>query len=228
MNNEKISIQQLLEAGVHFGHKTNQWNPKMLPYIYTEKNKTHILDLVQSVKFLKEANFYCTEAAKKNKTFIFIGTKIQASKIIEKEAKKCNSFYINERWLGGMLTNWVTLKKRINYLKVLEAEENNKNFDLLPKKETALKLKTLEKLRRNLEGVKTMTKLPDIAIIIDSIYENTALKECRRLKIPVISIIDTNCDPDTINIPIPGNDDSIKSIKIILESLSDSICQGQN
>lgn len=223
-----ITLAQLLEAGVHFGHKAYRWNPKMFPYIYTERNNIHILDLVQSAQLLKEANKYIYSASKQEKTFLFIGTKRQASAIIAQEAIRANSFYINHRWLGGMLTNWVTLKSRIGRLKVLEQQEVDGQLDIMPKKEAILCRKELEKLRKHLNGVKEMTNLPDIAIVVDQKRELTAVRECRALGIPIISILDTNCDPDLIDIPIPGNDDAIRSIKLILHSLADNIIEGQN
>ena len=222
-----ISLSQLLEAGVHFGHKAYRWNPKMFPYIYSEVNNIHILDLVQSATLLKEANNYLQLAAKEGKTFLFIGTKRQASTLIAQEAKRCDSFYVNHRWLGGMLTNWSTLKERIKYLKDLEKQEADDTFSLLTKKEAALRQKELKKLRRALDGIKTMPDLPDVAIIIDQKREMTAVRECRKLGIPIVSILDTNCDPDLVDIPIPGNDDAVRSIKLILKSLTDSIIAGQ-
>ena len=223
-----LSLAQLLQAGVHFGHKAYRWNPKMFPYIYTERNNIHILDLVQSVQFLKEANLFLESAAEQKKTFLFIGTKRQASSLIAQEAKRCNSFYVNHRWLGGMLTNWVTLKSRINRLKELEQQEADQVFDLLPKKEAALRKTELDKLRRQLNGVKNMKKLPDVAILVDQKREMTAIRECRKLGIPIVSILDTNCDPDLVDIPIPGNDDAVRSIKLILKSLTDSINLGRS
>lgn len=223
-----VTLAQLLEAGVHFGHKAYRWNPKMFPYIYTERNNIHILDLVQSAQLLKEANLYIKSAAEKDKIFLFVGTKRQASSLVAQEAKRSNSYYINHRWLGGMLTNWVTLKSRIDRLKTLEQEEADQVFNLLPKKEASLRRKELEKLRKHLNGVKDMERLPDVAIIIDQKREITAIKECRKLGIPIISILDTNCDPDLVDIPIPGNDDAVRSIKLILKSLTDSILEGKS
>ena len=223
-----ISLAQLLEAGVHFGHKAYRWNPKMFPYIYTERNNIHILDLIQSAQLLKEANLYVKLAAEKKKTFLFIGTKRQASALIAQEAKRSNSYYVNHRWLGGMLTNWITLKSRIERLKNLEEEEAAQLFNLLPKKEASLRRKELQKLRKHLEGVKDMEKLPDIAIIIDQKREITAIRECLKLKIPIVSILDTNCDPGLIDIPIPGNDDAVRSLKLILKSLTDNINFGRS
>nr|QXM17909.1 ribosomal protein S2 [Chaetoceros laevisporus] len=223
-----ITLAQLLEAGVHFGHKAYRWNPKMFPYIYTERNNIHILDLVQSAQLLKEANEYVKSEAGKDQIFLFVGTKRQASSLIAQEAKRCNSYYVNHRWLGGMLTNWVTLKSRIERLKTLEQEEVDQVFDLLPKKEASLRLKELEKLRKHLNGIKDMERLPDVAIIVDQKREMTAVRECRKLGIPIISILDTNCDPDLVDIPIPGNDDAVRSIKLILKSLADNINLGKS
>lgn len=222
-----ISLSQLLEAGVHFGHKAYRWNPKMFPYIYSEVNNIHILDLVQSATLLKEANFYLEAAAKEGKSFLFIGTKRQATTLIAQEAKRCEAFYVNNRWLGGTLTNWLTLKERIEYLKDLEKQEADNTFSLLTKKEAALRRKELRKLKPNLDGLKFMVNLPDVAIIIDQKREMTAVKECRKLGIPIVSILDTNCDPDLIDVPIPGNDDAVRSIKLILKSLTDSIIAGK-
>ena len=224
----EITLAQFLDAGVHFGHKAYRWNPKMFPYIYTERSNIHILDLVQSAQLLKQANKYVQLEAEKDKTFLFVGTKRQASSLIAQEAKRCGSYYVNHRWLGGMLTNWVTLKSRIERLKTLEQEEADQVFDLLPKKEASLRLKELEKLRKHLNGVKDMQRLPDVAIIVDQKREITAVRECRKLGIPIISILDTNCDPDLVDIPIPGNDDAVRSIKLILKSLSDNIISGKS
>ncbi len=224
----EITLAQLLEAGVHFGHKAYRWNPKMFPYIYTERNNIHILDLVQSAQLLKEANGYVQSEAAKNKIFLFVGTKRQATSLIAQEAKRCDSYYVNHRWLGGMLTNWVTLKSRIERLKTLEQQEVDQVFALLPKKEASLRLKELEKLRKHLNGIKEMERLPDVAIIVDQKREITAVRECRKLGIPIISILDTNCDPDLVDIPIPGNDDAVRSIKLILQSLVDNINLGKS
>lgn len=223
-----ISLSQLLEAGVHFGHKAHRWNPKMFPYIYSEINNIHILDLIQSATLLKNANQYLELAASEGKTFLFVGTKRQATTLIAQEAKRCNSYYVNHRWLGGMLTNWITVKERIERLKDLEKQEADGTFDLLTKKEVAIRRKELLKLRKHLDGIKTMSDLPAVAIIIDQKREMTAMSECRKLGIPIVSILDTNCDPDLVDIPIPGNDDAVRSIKLILNSLTDSILKGQS
>ena len=222
-----ISLSQLLEAGVHFGHKAYRWNPKMFPYIYNEINNIHILDLVQTATALKSANQYVKLASSQRKTFLFIGTKRQATTLIAHEAKRCNSYYINYRWLGGILTNWLTVKKRIERLIDLEKQDTDGTFNLLTKKEAALRRKELQKLSKQLTGIKKMNKLPDIAIIIDQKREMTAIAECRKLGIPIISILDTNCDPDLVDIPIPGNDDAVGSIKLILNSLTNNILAGQ-
>ena len=223
----KVSLKELLKAGVHFGHKINHWNPKMFPYIYNEKKNIHILDLVQSAVLLNKASKYLKKAASQKKTFIFIATKPQAARIIENEAKRCNSAYVNYRWVGGMLTNWKTMKKRIKRLKNLEEQSISGQFNVLTKKEASLCRKELQKLRIYLNGVKNLTKIPDIAIIIDQKREMMAVQECRRLNIPIVSILDTNCDPDLVDIPIPGNDDSFLSIQLIVDALVDSIVEGQ-
>ena len=222
-----VSLAELLEAGVHFGHKSYRWNPKMFPYIYSEINNIHILDLVQSATLLNEATKYLQQAATEGKTFLFIGTKRQASTLIAQEAKRCNSYYVNHRWLGGMLTNWSTLKGRIAQLKNLEQQEADNTFDLLTKKEASLRRKELQKLRKHLDGIKDMQRVPDIAIIVDQKREMTAIRECRKLGIPIVSILDTNCDPDLVDIPIPGNDDAVRSIKLILKILTSSIVNGK-
>jgi len=224
---DNTTLAQLLEAGVHFGHKADRWNPKMFPYIYTQRNKIHIIDLVQSAQLLKEANLYVRSAAEKEKIFLFVGTKRQASSLVAQEAQRCNSYYVNHRWLGGMLTNWVTLKSRILRLKSLEQEEADEVFTRLPKKEASLRKKELDKLRKHLNGIKNMERLPDVVIIVDQKREITAIRECRKLNIPIISILDTNCDPDLVDIPIPGNDDAVRSIKLILNSLTDNINLGR-
>ena len=222
-----ISLSELLEAGVHFGHKSYRWNPKMFPYIYNEINNIHILDLVQSATLLNKATKILKQYAEEEKTFLFIGTKRQASTLISQEAERCNSFYVNHRWLGGMLTNWTTLKGRIAKLKDLEQQEVDNTFDILTKKEASLRRKELEKLKKHLNGIKNMQKIPDVAIIVDQKREMTAIRECKKLGIPIVSILDTNCDPDLVDIPIPGNDDAVRSIKLILKALTDSINKGK-
>jgi small subunit ribosomal protein S2 len=222
----KVKLDQLFDAGVHFGHKANRWNPKMFPYIYAERDGIHILDLVQTSQLLNEACLFANTAAQKKKIFLFIGTNPQAAAIVAQEAENCDSYYVNYRWLGGMLTNWNTVKTRIERLKTLEQQEQNGILDLIPKKEAASVRKELEKLQNHLGGIKNMPSIPDIVIIIDQKRELTAIKEAISLNIPIISILDTNCDPNLVDIPIPGNDDSIGSIKLILKQLSQSIING--
>ena len=223
-----ISLSQLLEAGVHFGHKAHRWNPKMFPYIYSEVNNIHILDLVQSATLLKKAMRYLEKVAASDKNkILFVGTKRQVTTLIAQEAIRSDSYYVNHRWLGGMLTNWKTMRERIEKLKDLESQESQGTFELLTKKEAALRRKELAKLRKYLDGIKTMSSLPDVVIIIDQKREMTAIAECRKLGIPVVSILDTNCDPDLVDIPIPGNDDAVRSIKLILNALTDSIIKGK-
>ena len=222
-----VKLAQLLEAGVHFGHKAQRWNPRMFPYIYTERDGIHIIDLIQTTQLLSQACDFVQTAAEQGKTFLFVGTKRQATSLISEEAQRCNSYYINHRWLGGMLTNWVTMKTRITRLKELEKKEEEGIFEILPKKEAAKLKKELEKLRSHLNGVKTMTRIPDIIVIVDQKREATAINEASILKIPIVSILDTNCDPDLVDVPIPGNDDSMRSIKLLIQSLVDSILVGQ-
>ena len=198
----------------------------MNKYIYTQKKGIHILDLIQSARFLNDATNYQNKASSEGKTFLFIGTKRQASTLIAQEAKRCQSFYVNHHWLGGMLTNWSTLKERIKRLKSLEKQEADDIFSLLTKKEASLRRKELQKLRKHLDGIKDMQQLPDVAIIVDQKREMTAIRECRKLGIPIVSILDTNCDPNLIDVPIPANDDTISSIKYILMYLSDRISYG--
>ena len=223
-----ITLGELLDAGVHFGHQASRWNPKMFPYIYAEQNGIHVIDLVQTARLLTYAYEYVQKASQEKKTFLFVGTKRQASSIIEEEAKRCNSYYINHRWLGGILTNWSTVQKRIEYLKELDKKEEQGILDLLPKKEAALLRREHDKLRQNIGGLKEMTQVPDVVIIVDPKRENTALLECQKLGIPIISILDTNCDPNLVDIPIPANDDAVRSIKLILSKLADGILQGKN
>jgi small subunit ribosomal protein S2 len=221
-----IKIAQLLKAGVHFGHKTRRWNPKMFPYIYMEQNGIHILDLVQTSQLLQEACEFIYKASRQGKTFLFVGTKPQAADIIKTEALRANSFYVNHRWYGGLLTNWETVQGRIKTLIELEEQEQTL-FPTLPKKESSNLRKKLVKLQTQLGGVKKMGQIPDIVILIDQNYELTAVREAIKLQIPIVSIIDSNCNPDLIDVPIPGNDDAISSIQLILETLTDSICAGR-
>ena len=222
-----VTLGELLDAGVHFGHQASRWNPKMFPYIYAEQNGIHVIDLVQTARLLTHAYEYVRKAAYENKTFLFVGTKRQAARIVAEEAKKCESFYVNSRWLGGLLTNWSTVQTRVEYLKELDKKELDGEFDRLPKKEAALLRREHDKLRQNLDGIKTMTQIPDIVIVVDPKRENTAILECRKLGIQIISILDTNCDPNLVDIPIPANDDAVRSIKLVLSTLSDGIIAGR-
>jgi small subunit ribosomal protein S2 len=220
------TLAELLEAGVHFGHQSRRWNPKMFPYIYAERNGIHIIDLVQTSQLLTQACDFARASSEEGKKFLFVGTKRQASAVIAQEADRCGAYYVNQRWLGGILTNWFTIKTRVERLKDLENKEETGYLDQLPKKETAILRKELEKLRKNLNGIKYMKRLPDLVVIVDQRRENTAVQECRTLGIPIISILDSNCDPDLTDIHIPGNDDAIRSIKLIIGKLADSICEG--
>lgn len=223
-----ITLRELVEAGVHFGHQSSRWNPKMFPYIYTEQNGIHVIDLVQTARLLTHAYNYVQAAAKEKKTFLFIGTKRQASSTIAEEAKRSNTYYVNNRWLGGTLTNWSTVQLRVQYLKQLDKKEEDGLIERLPKKEAALLRREHEKLKHNLGGLREMTNIPDIAIVVDPKRESTAVAECRKLNIPIVAILDTNCDPNVADIPIPANDDAVRSIKLILSTLADGILFGKN
>lgn len=222
-----VTLGELLDAGVHFGHQSSRWNPKMFPYIYTEQNGIHVIDLVQTARLLSHAYNYVQKAAKEGKTFLFIGTKRQAANIIAEEAEKCGSFYVNNRWLGGTLTNWSTVQGRVDYLKDLNKREASGELDRLPKKEAALLRREHDKLKHNLGGLTEMVQVPDIAIVVDPKRESTAIAECKKLGITIISILDTNCDPAMVDIPIPANDDAVRSIKLIISTLSDAIITGK-
>lgn len=223
-----VSLPQLLESGVHFGHQTRRWNPKMDPYIFTSRNGVHIIDLVQTAQLMEEAYSYIREASENGQRFLFVGTKRQAAGIVAQEASRCGAYYINQRWLGGMLTNWATIKTRVERLKDLERREETGALDLLPKKEAAVLRRELEKLRKYLGGIKQMRRLPDAVLIVDQKREYNAVQECQKLGIPIISLLDTNCDPDVVDIPIPANDDAIRSIKLIVGRLADAIYEGRH
>ena len=222
-----VSLSELLEAGVHFGHQARRWNPKMFPYIYTERHGIHIIDLVQTAQLLNEANDLIKNLAADSKTFLFVGTKRQAASIIAEQALRSNSFYVNQRWLGGMLTNWHTIRSRVERLKTLEKQEESGVINQLPKKEAAHLRKELAKLKKHLDGIKNMKKIPDIVIIVDQKREATAIQECIKLGITTLCILDTNCNPDLVDIPIPANDDAIRSIKLIISKIADAILEGQ-
>ena len=222
-----ISMKQLLEAGVHFGHQTRRWNPKMKDYIFTERNGIYIIDLQKTVKKIEEAYNFIRDLAMEEKSVLFVGTKKQAQESIEQEAKRCDMFYVNQRWLGGMLTNFKTIQGRIARLRKIEQMELNGQFDLLPKKEVMqLKLEQ-EKLERNLGGIKEMKKLPGALFVVDPRKEHIAVSEARTLKIPIVAIIDTNCDPDEVDYPIPGNDDAIRAVKLITAKMADAVLEGR-
>nr|WOA02351.1 ribosomal protein S2 [Gloiopeltis furcata] len=222
-----VSLSELLEAGVHFGHQARRWNPKMFPYIYTERNGIHIIDLVQTAQLLTEAYDFIKNCSSEGKKFLFLGTKRQAAGIIAQQALRSNSYYVNQRWLGGMLTNWITIKSRVERLKKLEQQERSGMISQLPKKEAATIRRELGKLKKHLDGIKEMQKLPDLLIIVDQKRETTAIQECLKLGIPTICILDTNCNPEIIDIPIPANDDAIRSIKLVISKIADAILEGQ-
>ena len=222
-----VTLGELLDAGVNFGHQSSRWNPKMFPYIYTEQNGIHVIDLVQTARLLSHASNYVQKAAKEGKQFLFIGTKRQAANIMAEEAIKCNSHYVNHRWLGGTLTNWSTVQGRVGYLKELNQKEESGELAALPKKEAALLRRERDKLQQNLGGLTEMLQIPDIAIVVDPKREATAIAECRKLGITVISILDTNSDPNVVDIPIPANDDAVRSIKLIISVLADAIKTGK-
>jgi len=226
--NKKEIAKQYVKASVHYGHPPKEWNPKMAPYILYAKYGYHILDLVKTSKLLKLAGNVLQKKAEKNGKFLFVGTNKLSSSIIAKQATRCNSFYINYRWLGGMLTNWSTVQKQIERLKLLEQQESDGIFQNLSKKDYSQKRKEIEKLRRLFNGIKNMTSLPDVVIFTNQLKDTLAIQECLRLGIPTISIVDTNCNPDLIPYPIPANDDSSSSINFILNYLVNRICVGYN
>ena len=223
-----VSLAQMMESGVHFGHQTRRWNPKMAPYIYTSRNGVHIIDLVQTAQLMEEAYTYMRTAAEQGKKFLFVGTKRQAAGIIAQEASRCGAAYINQRWLGGMLTNWTTIKTRVERLKDLERREETGALDLLPKKEASVLRREMAKLQKYLGGIKNMRKVPDIVLIVDQKREYNAVLECQKLSLPIVSLLDTNCDPDVVDIPVPANDDAIRSIKLIIGRLADAIYEGRH
>ena len=222
-----VTLGELLDAGVHFGHQSSRWNPKMFPYIYTEQNGIHVIDLVQTARLLTHACNYVQKAAKEGKQFLFIGTKRQAAGIMAEEATKCGGHYINHRWLGGTLTNWSTVQGRVGYLKEINTKEESGELNALPKKEAAMLRRERDKLQQNLGGLINMGQIPDIAIVVDPKREATAIAECKKLGITIISILDTNCDPNLVDIPIPANDDAVRSIKLVISALSNGILTGK-
>ena len=222
-----ISMKQLLEAGVHFGHQTRRWNPKMKEYIFTERNGIYIIDLQKTVKKIDEAYAFARDIAMNNGTVLFVGTKKQAQDSIEQEAKRCEMFYVNQRWLGGLLTNFKTIQTRIAKLNEINRMEADGSFDLLPKKEVIQLCNLREKLMKNLGGIKDMKKLPSCLFVVDPRKEHIAVLEARALGIPVVAIVDTNCDPDDVDYVIPGNDDAIRAVKLIASKIADAVLEGK-
>lgn len=222
-----ISMKQLLEAGVHFGHQTRRWNPKMAEYIFTERNGIYIIDLQKTVKKVEEAYYFVREVAMNGEDVLFVGTKKQAQDSIKEEAERSGQFFVNARWLGGMLTNFKTIRKRVDRLNQLADMEKNGVFDVLPKKEV-IKLKgEMEKLEKYLGGIKTMKRIPGAMFVVDPRKERIAILEARKLGIPVVAIVDTNCDPDEVDYVIPGNDDAIRAVKLIASKVADAIIEGR-
>ncbi len=222
-----ISMKQLLEAGVHFGHQTRRWNPKMAEYIFTERNGIYIIDLQKTVKKVDEAYNFIKEVSASGKDILFVGTKKQAQESIESEALRANMYYVNQRWLGGMLTNFKTIRKRIERLNELEKMEENGTFEVLPKKEV-IKLKgEMEKLEKNLGGIKNMNGAPGALFVVDPRKEKIAIQEAHILGIPIVAIVDTNCDPEEIDYPIPGNDDAIRAVKLLTSKIADAIIEAR-
>ena len=222
-----VSMKQLLEAGVHFGHQTRRWNPKMATYIYTERNGIYIVDLQKTVKKLEEAYNFVKDVAASGKTVLFVGTKKQAQEAIKEEATRCSMFYVNSRWLGGMLTNFKTMRGRVDRMNQLKKMEEDGTFDMLPKKEVIKLMHEQEKLEKYLGGVKDMKQLPGAVVVVDPRKEHNAIAEARKLKIPVVAIVDTNCDPDEIDYVIPGNDDAIRAIRLISGVMANAVTEGK-
>jgi small subunit ribosomal protein S2 len=222
-----ISMKQLLEAGVHFGHQTRRWNPKMARYIFTERNGIYIIDLQKTVKKVEEAYNYVRDMAANGGTILFVGTKKQAQESVKEEALRCGMYFVNERWLGGMLTNFQTIQKRIDRLRQLERMEAEGTFAVLPKKEVAQLLHEKDKLERFLGGIKDMKKLPSAIFVVDPRKERIAVAEARKLNIPLVGIVDTNCDPDEIDVVIPANDDAIRAVKLLVGKMAEAVMEGQ-
>ena len=222
-----ISMKQLLEAGVHFGHQTRRWNPKMATYIFTERNGIYIIDLQKTVKKVDEAYNFLRSVAEAGETVLFVGTKKQAQEAVKEEAVKADMYYVNERWLGGMMTNFQTIQKRVKRLKELEAMEEDGTFEVLTKKEVLALRHEMEKLQKFLGGIKKMNKLPGALFIVDPRKERIAVAEAKKLGIPIVAIVDTNCDPDEIDYVIPGNDDAIRAVKLLTARMADAVIEGR-
>jgi small subunit ribosomal protein S2 len=225
--NEPVSLKALLEAGVHFGHQKNRWNPKMKPYIFAERNGIHILDLQQSVPMLEAAQEFVSDLTANGRHILFVGTKKQAQEIVRREAERSGQFYVNTRWLGGTLTNFVTIRRRLQALKRLQQEQREGDWDLLPKNEAAQKQEDLQRLERKLGGMRDMTQLPGALFVIDPKREHLAIHEATRLNIPVIAMVDSNGDPDNIAFPIPANDDAIRSIRLLAATIAEAAIVGR-
>jgi small subunit ribosomal protein S2 len=222
-----IAMKDLLEAGVHFGHQTKRWNPKMKEYIFGERNGIYILDLGKTVKLFNEAEMFVSKLAAEGRTILFVGTKRQAQDVIAEEAQRCGMFYVNERWLGGLLTNFSTIQRSLGRLRDLETMATDGRYDTLSKKEIARNEKERRKLQKNLEGIRGMARLPEAVFVVDTKKEKIAVDEARKLKIPVIGIVDTNCDPDEVDLVIPGNDDALRSIRLFASRIADSVLEGR-
>ena len=222
-----VAMKQLLEAGVHFGHQTRRWDPKMAEYIFQARNGIHIIDLQKTSKKIDEAYSFVKEQAEDGKDILFVGTKKQAQECVKEAALACGMYYIDQRWLGGMLTNFDTIQKRIGRLKELETMEQDGTFDVLPKKEVILLKKEMEKLERNLGGIKEMKQMPGVMFVVDPKKERIAILEARKLGIPVVGLIDTNCNPEDVDYPIPGNDDAIRAVKLITEVIANAVIEGK-
>ncbi len=224
---DTATIKQLLEAGAHFGHQTSRWHPKMKTYIFTRRNDIHIIDLQQTAALLEKACAYVKQVVGEGGNVLFVGTKKQAQESVEQEAKRCGMFYVNRRWLGGTLTNFTTIQRRIDYLVRLENQKVKGDFNRLPKKEAQGFEEEIERLNRNLGGFKEMTALPSVIFIVDPTKEDIALAEAKRLEIPVVAVVDTNCDPDDIDYVIPANDDAIRAIKLVCSKIADAVIEGK-
>ena len=222
-----VAMKQLLEAGVHFGHQTRRWDPKMAEYIFQARNGIHIIDLQKTSKKLDEAYAFLKEQVEEGKTVLFVGTKKQAQECVKEAALKCGMYYVDQRWLGGMLTNFDTIQKRIQRLKDLEAMEQDGTFEVLPKKEVILLKKEMDKLERNLGGIKDMEELPGVIFLVDPKKERIAILEANKLNIPVIGLVDTNCNPEELDYPIPGNDDAIRAVKLIADVMANAVIEGR-
>ncbi|MGA7290635.1 MAG: 30S ribosomal protein S2 [Terriglobales bacterium] len=221
-----ITMKELLEAGVHFGHQTKRWNPRMKEYIFGERNGIYIIDLQKTLKMFKEASKFVQDLAADGRIILFVGTKRQAQDAIAEEAQRCSMFYVNQRWLGGLLTNWVTVQKSVKRLKELDEMATDGRYDLLPKKEVIKLERERKHLQANLAGIKNMTRLPDAIFVIDSNKEQIAVRESRKLGIPVVAVVDTNCDPSEVDYVIPGNDDALRAIRLFTSKISESIAEG--